>query len=147
MEKISLMIHSEKEEAMCEREVTVYHHPCVVENYESVVGKWYATERRCCRCWLRDYDCYCRTIDDQAAVLRCMPLPNVDVVLYYFFSEVGRSGNTGHLLELLLPETTSSLVFGDVSREQELVDRMGCQRHLQDLSSSYSTCSKKHRKI
>jgi len=109
---------------MCEREVTVYHHPCVVENYESVVGKWYATERRCRRCWLRDYDCYCNTIDEQAAVLRGMPLPNVDVVLYYFFSEVGRSGNTGHLLELLLPETTSSLVFGDVSREQELVDRM-----------------------
>jgi len=109
---------------MGEREVTVYQHPCVIENYVSVVGKWNATEGRCRRCWLRDYDCYCKTIDDQAVVLRGMPTPNVDILLYYFFSEVGRSGNTGHLLELLLPETTTSLVFGDVSREQELIDRM-----------------------
>jgi len=44
--------------------------------------------------------------------------------MYYYFLELGRSGNTGHLLELLLPNMTSSLVYGDLAAEQALVDRI-----------------------
>jgi DTW domain-containing protein YfiP len=100
------------------------HHEEVVKNMQATVSRW-ESGGRCSRCWLRSYDCYCAILDERAReyAAQCVEM-DVEVVLYYYFLEVGRSGNTGHVLERLLPEATTSLVFGDEAKEQELVNAM-----------------------
>lgn len=100
------------------------HHAEVVKNMQATVSRW-ESGGRCSRCWLRSYDCYCTTLDERAREYEAQIVEmNVDVVMYYYFLEVGRSGNTGHVLERLLPERCSSLVFGEEDKEQELVNTM-----------------------
>ena len=45
--------------------------------------------------------------------------------MYYHFQEIGRSANTGHLLEMLSPQSSCApLVFGDEESESKLIDEM-----------------------
>ena len=47
--------------------------------------------------------------------------PSVEVIIYYHYSEMGRSPNTAHVLPIIAPDLVSkTLIFGDVEEEWEL---------------------------
>ena len=103
-------------------------------------------EGRCDKCWLRRYNCYCKSFDDirhcineissgkNAEIIQTGQSIHVlpDVFMYYHYSEIGRSANTAHVLEALLSPSEQSdqkincysAIFGDAVAEAVLVQQM-----------------------
>jgi DTW domain-containing protein YfiP len=53
-----------------------------------------------------------------------MSVQNCEVIMYYATKELGRTPNTAHIFESLLPYCSSRLVQGDEMREQQLIAEM-----------------------
>ena len=85
-----------------------------------------SVDQRCSKCWLRMYQCYCETLNKRAEAYATPPLQvvNAEVINYYSFKELGRSPNTAHIMEQILPHNSSSLVYGDVEAEDRLIEEM-----------------------
>ena len=85
-----------------------------------------SVDKRCSKCWLRIYQCYCETLDKRAEAYTRpgLQVVNAEVINYYSFKEIGRSPNTAHIMERILPYNSSSLVYGDVEAEDRLLDEM-----------------------
>lgn len=121
------------------------HHPCLRENYKLVIESWMEETanggNRCGVCWNEHNKCCCELLQrgkeelakiQESAVL---PYPDINVHIYYHFKELGRL-NTGHLLESLCPNLTTSSVHGDVSSENKLIDTI----HRESIVGNPSTC-------
>ena len=93
-------------------------------------------DSRCGGCWLRSRQCYCgqftnrrralvarfgagTPVQDTAKDLAACAeeegvlLKHCEVLMYYHHDEIGRSCNTGHVLERLSPRYCRALVHGD----------------------------------
>lgn len=93
-------------------------------------------DSRCRDCWLRSRQCYCGQFSDRCRALATrfgagaaeqdattdppvsagdegVVLKHCEVLMYYHHDEIGRSCNTGHVLERLSPRCCSALVHGD----------------------------------
>ena len=85
---------------------------------------------RCASCWLRQRQCYCAVFRNRRAALATrfntarseasaeelesgVRLRYCEVLLYYHHDELGRSCNTGRVLETLSPLSCRSLLHGD----------------------------------
>jgi DTW domain-containing protein YfiP len=106
----------------------IHHHPTVLDSVSRHL-KGFASQLvdiRCKDCWLRKHDCYCSYLANRKDVYRESLRTiheQVDVMMYYFYLEIGRSANTGHLFELL-SDHCSRVIFGDSASEIELFNRM-----------------------
>lgn len=86
-------------------------------------------KERCSLCWLRKQQCYCHIIASKRDIYEKEILskykPNVDILMYYNYMEIGRSANTAHYLHAVCPFIcSSSIIFGDVEDEIKLLDDM-----------------------
>lgn len=117
------------------------HHWTDIYSYKQKVEWWDAAtactdwheEGRCSRCWLRNYDCYCsiniepdvyiHSKSPTTATATCSP---VRICMYYHFSELGRSANTAHFLNMILPASIpiDTIVYGDEEKERVLLAEM-----------------------
>jgi len=109
----------------------VLHNDNVLESCEGVMRRWHdsidaQTGHRCPRCWLRSYECYCQELRGklQGKGMSEVAIEKADVCIYYHFLEVGRSANTGHLMQQLAPSATSSIVFANAPEEDQLVEEI-----------------------
>lgn len=125
------------------------HHRCLREAYASTMEWWkQATQEagghRCRTCWNLHYNCLCdyltssrnQLVAVQEGAQTVSLCPNVNIHLYYDLKELGRCTNTGHLLEILCPQSVTSCVFGDVEAENKLIEAI----HREHLDSCPSTC-------
>jgi hypothetical protein len=65
--------------------------------------------RRCPNCWLMHNICFCSTITSMRQRLKNnKTLPKSKVIMYYHFSELGRSINTAHFFECLYRDRLST---------------------------------------
>eukprot|EP01031_Cornospumella_fuschlensis_P040948 gene40948-49948_t len=101
----------------------------VYKAYENRIQWWRGeTEgekvKRCGKCWLRPYQCYCeKLIAQQEAIGEVIgPFANsqVEVVIFYTFVEVGRSANTAHIFQNLCPEICKTIIQCDSEAEDRL---------------------------
>ena len=111
------------------------HHPKFLESYRIKLEAWGEAQertndtRRCGRCWLRCYQCYCTKLDERAELYgSSLRLVNSSILNYYGFKEIGRSPNTAHVMDELLPYASSRLIFGDLSSEDKLIDEL-CEEY------------------
>ncbi|KAJ1407985.1 hypothetical protein B484DRAFT_403661, partial [Ochromonadaceae sp. CCMP2298] len=118
------------------------HHVTLREAYEDKRRWWHeetevvkAVQRtRCKTCWLRDYQCHCASLMATRASYAHLLPTSATVLLYYTSAEIGRTANTAHLFEAICPQLVESLVYGDLTRERQLVQeiedeyRAGCLR-------------------
>ena len=108
------------------------HHPKFMESYKLKLDAWQEAQcrdtvnKRCGKCWLRVYQCYCKTLNERAKAYSCpgLQVANTEVINYYSFKEVGRSPNTAHIMERILPHNSSSLIYGDMEAEDKLIEEM-----------------------
>lgn len=110
------------------------HHETALKAYNAAMEWWQEEQnigRRCGKCWLRTYDCFCpevakikvqlSTFQEKMAIRMC---------IYYHHLEIGRSANTAHLYEAIysnsLPDNVKSscetILFGDTDKETKLID-------------------------
>lgn len=105
------------------------HHPLTLEQSIINRNRWKEAcadtgiQGRCPVCWLRRHDCYCSTLDTRrdtyaSGIRRC------ELILYYSYRELGRSPNTAHVLETLLPYCTRTIVLGEVNKEREMIQEI-----------------------
>ena len=108
------------------------HHAKLVESHHAQMAALEAEmtregrQRKCSRCWLRSYECYCSRIvsrSDEYLSTTC----EVEVVMYYSFKEMGRGTNTAHLLEQLLPGVVSKVIQGDQDAEKQLINEIAAE--------------------
>lgn len=92
--------------------------------------------KRCPLCWLRLYECYCKLGSPTlySDFLFCSVKEKqfkVEVVIYYHYSELGRSPNTAHLLSLICPQlVVETLIFGDVTSESLFIKQLQKEKDL-----------------
>lgn len=105
------------------------HHPMELHSSLLKQAAWRAKlSHRCAVCWLRKYDCYCSAMAGGVASISA-PAVLAEVVVYYHYSELGRSPNTAHVLSIAAPHlVTRCLTFGDVQQERELLDILQAER-------------------
>lgn len=105
------------------------HHEMVYKAYSNRIQWWKGeTEgekpKRCGKCWLRPYQCYCDHIATQQEALKEVLAPfassQVEIVIFYTFVEVGRSANTAHIFQNLCPQICSSIIHCDSKEEDKL---------------------------
>jgi len=124
----------------------VRHHPTVVGTMYALCARWKANcdnldlqSGRCEKCWTRKAQCYCAHLADQRLVYTPTPAPvtpsadtvanplsiqGCEVIMYYAPKELGRTPNTAHLFEELLPYCTRRIIIGDEMAEQRLIAEM-----------------------
>ena len=115
------------------------HHEKTGISYSAKI-EWWKDEiesgRRCCRCWLRKYECFCSKISKMKLDLsKFQEKISTRMCIYYHYQELGRSANTAHLYEAIfnsqngnenLSESTihsscETLRFGDYDKEMEFL--------------------------
>lgn len=98
------------------------HHPKETESYHLKLEAWgeKLANNRCCRCWLRVWECYCKARETKPEdEYPC----EAEVVIYYHYSEIGRSPNTAHLLPIIAPQLVhSTMTFCNVHQESSFLD-------------------------
>ena len=117
----------------------VRQHHLVAENARFLIARWQEhcddpdPERgRCERCWTRKRECYCVYLNEQRTEYKLsspdssndMSVKNCEVVMYYAPKELGRTPNTAHIFEELLPYCSRRIVLGDEMAEQRLIAEM-----------------------
>lgn len=107
----------------------LYHHEKEIVASALVLSKWdkdILSGLRCGKCWLRYYDCYCNYISQRKVSLDliCNSKLLVHIFIYYHYKEIGRSANTAHLLELLIPHSKiTRLIYGyDLEKEKAMIE-------------------------
>jgi DTW domain-containing protein YfiP len=98
------------------------HHELALKTYFAATADWAKTstsEHRCGKCWLRAYNCFCDYFE--ARRKENEHICGVRVVIYYHYSELGRSANTMHLFPALYPSNSETVIFGDVDAESNLI--------------------------
>lgn len=115
---------------MSSASTTVSHHPTLINSSKLHLDWWHdltnIKKTRCKQCWLRKFDCFCSTLqqlqDRYVPQLQDATVPKV--CMYYHFSEIGRSANTGHVLEAICKPICESLIFSDELAESKLVSEL-----------------------
>lgn len=83
---------------------------------------------RCRKCWLRKFNCFCDKLNSKRVAyqdLNKLFMNNFQLIIYYHYLEVGRSANTAHILEALLPSNNcANIFFGDDQREIQLMEQL-----------------------
>ena len=126
----------------------VRHHESVISRGRMQLNTWHeACKRtdpmagRCPRCWTRNFQCYCSKLSlqgeryshapalapgttDSVSSSTATVVKDCEVIIYYATKELGRTPNTAHIFESLLPYCTTRLVQGDEMREQQLIADM-----------------------
>ena len=116
----------------------VRHHEEVLKTAKEKMQEWSLfcnredpNSRRCNRCWCRQWQCYCDQLSEQAKIymqgdsdINPMSVIGCEVIMYYAPKEIGRTPNTAHLFEELLPYCSSRIIFGDEMAEQKLISQM-----------------------
>jgi len=107
----------------------LHHHEKEVLASALFMSKWdedILSGLRCGSCWLRRYDCYCNYVSQRKLSLEaaCYSKVDVHVYMYYHYKEIGRSANTAHLLELLLPNSKiTRLIYGfNIEKEKTMIE-------------------------
>lgn len=98
------------------------HHELALKTYCAATSDWEkasSSENRCGKCWLRAYNCFCSYFNTRQKENE--HICGVRVVIYYHFSELGRSANTMHLFPALYPSNCETVIFGDVHGESNLI--------------------------
>lgn len=114
----------------------IEHHD-LAQSSSKLKLEWWEEEvrksERCGQCWLRSYDCICAEFIDKRRIFYEDLLSssinhvsnNFKVLMYYHYQEIGRSANTAHILEALLPPShCQRLTFTDWKNEQILCDEI-----------------------
>ena len=102
-------------------ETSINHHTKVQDNYHAVMRLWdTSADRRCRNCWLAFRICYCSTLKARSSLYSSCGL-KTQVLLYYDPKEIGRSANTGHIMEIVAPQWCSSLIYGNIDGERRLL--------------------------
>ena len=119
-----------------------YHHEKTQVAYQRSMCQWKdKIDRgiRCGACWLRPHDCCCLSyFQERREVYRQKGFYNDDpqatnegigvkFLVYYHFREIGRSANTAHLMENIIP--CERIIFGDSEKEIALAKEIS-QEHL-----------------
>ena len=106
-----------------------YHHEKEITASSLIISEWdkdILSGLRCSSCWLRSYDCYCGYISQRRLSLEslCKDNIHVHIFMYYHYKEIGRSANTAHLLELLLPNSKiTRIIYGsDLQKEKAMIE-------------------------
>ncbi len=108
-----------------------YHHEKTQFAYRRAMGIWedkINEGKRCRACWLRPQDCCCSPYFQQRREIYTKkefyndgnPQSSYDEVgvqflIYYHFREIGRSANTAHLMENIIP--CQKIIYGDSEKE------------------------------
>ena len=98
------------------------HHELALKTYHSATSDWAnvsSSDTRCETCWLRSYNCFCDYFNTRRETNEI--ISGVNIIIYYHFSELGRSANTMHLFPALFPSNCSTVIFGDVTAESNLI--------------------------
>lgn len=108
----------------------VGHHSTLIERTKIDLQKWKEAcsrsnldQVRCGRCWTRKWQCYCHVLSAlrEEHLEKNLKLEHCEVIIYYASKEIGRTANTAHIFEELLPYCTDRLLYGDTVREQRLI--------------------------
>lgn len=120
----------------------VRHHPTVPGTMYALCARWKGNcdnpdlqGGRCERCWTRKAQCYCTHLAEQRKVyapvapeapdaINPLSIKGCEVIMYYAPKELGRTPNTAHLFEELLPYCTRRIIIGDEMEEQKLIAEM-----------------------
>ncbi len=99
------------------------HHELTVGACGKALKEWTDStlKTRCKNCWLRNYDCYCNYLLSRKEEYEQF---EGNITIYYHFLEIGRSANTIHIVDSLLPSNTTSFVFGDMEEENKFVKKI-----------------------
>ena len=63
----------------------------------------------------------------------CMTTNKIEVIIYYHYSEMGRSPNTAHILPIIAPDLVSkTLIFGDSEDELDFFNNI-IQEHQRNI--------------
>lgn len=112
------------------------HHECIQKAYKEVMEWWRGEQesgRRCGKCWLRSYDCFCKEVCEiKNSIGTFQENASIRMCIYYHYQEIGRSANTAHLYEAIynnpLPDHVKSssevILFGDIEAEAKLIKEM-----------------------
>jgi DTW domain-containing protein YfiP len=124
----------------------IRHHKAVPEILEKLLQKWdrlllggadVSDHGRCSRCWTKKQLCYCSHFDEQSLKYaptsrndssdsndNPMSIKNCEVIMYYAPQEIGRTPNTAHVIENILPYCHNRILMGDEMSEQRLIAEM-----------------------
>jgi DTW domain-containing protein YfiP len=112
------------------------HHELTLASYHKVLGEWNNSinKDRCAICWLRNRDCYCNYLNNRKN--EYPTFNNMNIIIYYYFQEIGRSANTIHTMEVLLPSNTSHIIYGDSIKENQLMKQIITEQ----INGNIKTC-------
>lgn len=105
------------------------YHQTFRDHYENHINDWNTavdvSRLRCGQCWLRKYDCRCSYLTERRDFYhKALSAANVRICIYYHFMEIGRSANTAHVFPLICPDYTTTVIHGDKSAEDALIEQI-----------------------
>lgn len=105
---------------------SIHHHELNRKSCEIKLAWWeneISQGRRCGRCWLRNYECFCDQFDVIAAerpTVVSAEDEKAKVCMYYHYQEIGRSANTAHVFQAL--NSCETVIYGDSTAEIKLLN-------------------------
>ena len=98
------------------------------DEYDGSISSHHAAHHHRCRiCWLRKHQCYCHYADAKKLYYSSKmkdTFQHCELIIYYHYLEIGRSANTAHLFQMLCPDITSTLIYGDSEAEAKLFNEI-----------------------
>eukprot|EP01040_Poterioochromonas_malhamensis_P015853 gene15853-17839_t len=126
----------------------IHHHSLITACRERLI--WWnneiSSQFRCEICWLRSYDCYCKTLKGLSDKYDELLVPlleslnfRLEILIYYHNGEIGRSANTAHIFKGSFQNFTTSVVYGKVEEDQEFWDKIVSESSSESSNPVY-TC-------
>lgn len=113
---------------------SILHHEKTRESYEKVMSHWAEktipdTGHRCATCWLRTTQCRCAFLRERLPIYashisEVQSNQPFTVLMYYHFSEIGRSPNTAHIFPIMCPALSETVIYGNTDEERKLIDEI-----------------------